>query len=92
MPVSLTALIPTIMAGKCSAVGYITTNSAGFGSQGTTYTSGGGIKVYDANNKQVGDYEVCDKCKPVCSDFISIKSSLPDTFEWGASCGPNAFK
>ena len=61
------AAVPSVSAGKRSAVGYFNTNSAGFGSGGTTVSSTNGINLYDANNKPIGNYSVCDSCKPVCS-------------------------
>lgn len=82
--------LPLTLADSCSAVGALTTNSAGFGEGGTTYTSGNSITLYKGSTV-IGGYTVCDTCSPVCSDQIAIDSSLPLVFLWGASCGVNTF-
>lgn len=82
----------TATASKCSAIGYLNTNSVyGGGDQTPTDVATNGVRIYKDGN-QIGKYDVCDQCKPVCSDIISIDSELPVTFGWAASCGVNTFK
>ncbi|KAJ5098027.1 hypothetical protein N7532_005028 [Penicillium argentinense] len=84
------ANIPSAMAAKCSAVGTWSTNSAGFGIGGTTYTGSDSITLYDPDGNNIGSYE---GDKSACSDLITWESNgyLKDTFSWGASCDGGGF-
>jgi hypothetical protein len=82
--------LPSAMAAQCSAVGQYSTNSAGFGSGGNTIANGGSLKLYDADDNEIGAY---DGDKSVCSDLITFGSdSLDDTFSWGAACGGSGLR
>ena len=86
------ASIPSTFAAECAAVGRLNVNAAGgFGGGGGAVTSGSSITLYKGD-QEVGGYDVCDTCDPVCSDLINIDSDLAETFSWGASCEPTNFK
>ncbi|KAI9672215.1 MAG: hypothetical protein M1831_002029 [Alyxoria varia] len=85
------ASIPTTFAAECAAVGRLNTNAAGgFADGGGAVTGTSSITLYKGD-KEVGGYDVCDTCNPVCSDLIDIESDLAETFSWGASCQPTNF-
>ena len=79
--------LPSAMAATCYAVGVRSTNSAGFGLGGTTYSGGEGLVLYNENDEEIGSYDPGRFGSGVCSDFIAVPTdNLPLVFEWGASC------
>ncbi|KAJ5182543.1 hypothetical protein N7492_000159 [Penicillium capsulatum] len=91
--VSLTAAnLPLIHAKQCYALGYWGINSEGAGPGGTQYVGSQKITLHDDTDKEIGSYDMCQKCSGVCGDFIAIPTNnLPAVFEWGASCGSDGF-
>lgn len=79
--------LPSAMAATCYAMGVRSTNSAGFGLGGTTYSGGQGLVLYNENDEEIGSYDPGQFGSGVCSDFIAVPTdNLPLVFEWGASC------
>lgn len=87
------SIIPTAMAEKCYAIGVRTTNSAGFGLGGTTYTGGEALVLYNEAGDQIGNYDPGNFGSGICSDFISVPTDKLDlVFEWGATCETNKWR
>ena len=86
------AMATGVFSASCSAVGYLNANAVP-GPGGLASVSGGITIIRDG--VEVGSYNPCRRCKPVCSNtsrrFIGISSELPLIVAWGADCQPGAF-
>jgi hypothetical protein len=81
-----TSYLPPALAAKCSAVGYLENDSAGFGF-GTTYSAMSGIYLYNEKGDKIGSAEPCEACVLACDDLIHIRGKgLDNLFSWGGSC------
>lgn len=81
--------LPSAMAGKCSAVGWISNNHIWGGPDGSPSAATSGVRLYDPDGNDIGDYDGDD---PSCSDLLTWSSAyLDDTFSWGATCNMNGF-
>lgn len=85
-----TSYLPPTFAAKCSAVGWLSSDSAGFGF-GTSYEFMSGVYLYNEKGDKIGSADTtCDTCHSVCADLIHIEGKgLDNTFAWGSSCDVN---
>ena len=66
LAVTASLLSSRAAADSCSAVGSLTTNSAGFGEGGTTNAYSNGITLFKGSTV-VGNWTQCNDCSSVCS-------------------------